>query len=59
AQLPRQSSGHLLTEVARQVLMAETKLATSRVLEVTPAYLIQMRQEILDISYALNDHHLV
>ncbi|MGA9411152.1 MAG: circularly permuted type 2 ATP-grasp protein [Roseobacter sp.] len=59
AQLPRQSSGHLLTEVARQVLMAETKLATSRVLEVTPAYLIQMRQEILDISDALNDHHLV
>jgi len=59
AHLPRQSSGHLLTEVARQVLMAETKLATSRVLEVTPAYLVQMRREILDISDALNDHHLV
>jgi uncharacterized circularly permuted ATP-grasp superfamily protein/uncharacterized alpha-E superfamily protein len=59
AHLPRQSSGHLLTEVARLVLMAETKLATSRIQEVTPAYLLQMRQDMLDISDALNDHHLV
>ena len=59
AELPRQSARPSLSEVARLVLMAETKLATTRVRDVTPDYLVQMRQEILDISDALNTHHLV
>ncbi|MFK7745848.1 MAG: circularly permuted type 2 ATP-grasp protein [Roseobacter sp.] len=59
AHLPQQGTGHVLTEVARLTLMAETKLATSHVADITPAYLLHTRQEILDISDALTEHHLV
>jgi len=57
--LPQQQSGTVLTEVARLVLIAETRLATSLPSDITPALLIQMQQDIWDISNALNEHHLV
>ena len=59
AKLPRQGSGHILTEVARLVLMAETTLAATPPDQITPDFLAQMRQDILDVSSALTDHHLV
>lgn len=59
AHLPRQDTGHLLSEVARQTLMVETQLATSQPDEITPEGLIQMRQDIWDISNALNEYYLV
>ncbi|MGY3670882.1 circularly permuted type 2 ATP-grasp protein (plasmid) [Marinovum sp. KMM 9989] len=59
AHLPRQGSSHILSEVARLVLMAETKLATSRPEEMTPEYLHALRQEIWGISTALNNDYLV
>ncbi|MDO6479348.1 circularly permuted type 2 ATP-grasp protein [Shimia thalassica] len=59
AHLPSQGSGHALTEAARLVLIAETRLATSHPDEITPEFLTQMKQDIWDISNALNDLYLV
>ena len=59
AHLPHQGSGHVLSEVARLVLMAETRLATRLPDDLTADFLGQLRQDILDLSTALNDHHLV
>ena len=59
AYLPRRDFGHILNEVARLVLVVETKLATSYPHKITPGDFIQLREDILNISNALNDHHLV
>lgn len=59
AYLPRPHMGHTLTDVARLVLRVETRLATSLTSDITPAFLHQMKQDIWDISDALNAHHLV
>ena len=58
AHLPSQSRGHILTEVARLMLKVETRLATSQPSDITTDFLVQMKQDIWDISNALNEHHL-
>lgn len=57
--LPQQQTGHIPTDVARRVLMVETRLATSLPTDIDPAFLNQMKQDIWDISDALTEHHLV
>jgi uncharacterized circularly permuted ATP-grasp superfamily protein/uncharacterized alpha-E superfamily protein len=59
AHLPRQQAGHALTDVARLVLRVETRLATSLTPDITPAFLHELKQDIWEISDALNAHHLV
>lgn len=57
--LPRQTTDHHLTEVARLVLLIETRLATSQSDEMTPETLQALRQDIWDISTALNTYYLL
>ena len=57
--LPRQSTGHVLTDVARLVLKVETRLATAQPHEVQPAFLSAMQRDIWEISDTLTQHHLV
>ena len=59
SRLPRQDSGHELSDVAREVLRAEAHLMTSEAAQVTPAFLIQLRQDIWKISTALNKAYFV
>tara|TARA_R110002110_G_scaffold38465_20_gene125548 strand:+ start:1707 stop:4127 length:2421 start_codon:yes stop_codon:yes gene_type:complete len=59
AHLPYQDTGHVLTEVARLTLMAETRLAASVTDDLTPAFWTGLRQDIWDISDALNAYYLV
>ncbi|MEO0831603.1 MAG: alpha-E domain-containing protein, partial [Pseudomonadota bacterium] len=58
AHLPKQETGHILTEVSRQVLTMETKLATANPSDVTPDFVAPMQQDIWRISDALHEIHL-
>ncbi len=59
AHLPRQETGHILTQAARLVMTLETRLSTRRAEEVTPEFFLQIRKDIWDISDALNEYYLV
>ncbi|MGJ8611926.1 MAG: alpha-E domain-containing protein, partial [Octadecabacter sp.] len=58
AKLPAQHEDHNMSHVARQVLLLETKLATSEPLAMTPDALIAVKQDIWAISDTLNTYHL-
>lgn len=57
--LPQDDPGHRLSEVARRVLIVETRLRTVQAVDVTPDFLVPLQQEIWDISDALTMSHLV
>ncbi|MEO9650880.1 MAG: circularly permuted type 2 ATP-grasp protein [Roseobacter sp.] len=59
AELPGQETGLDLSEVARLVLVTETKLATTQSQTITPEFFSRIQKDILNISDALTDHHLV
>lgn len=59
AHLPQHQTGNALSDVAQRVLMVETRLASSADTDVTQAFLHDTKQDIWDISDALNRHHLV
>ena len=59
AELPGHASGHNLTDAARQSLILETQLATTRPEDFTPAVFRQIQKDIWRLSDALNDKHLV
>ena len=59
AHLPRQETGHILTQAARLVMTLETRLSTRRAEEVTPEFFLQIRKDIWDISDALHEYYLV
>lgn len=56
--LPTQQEDRHMSQVARQVLLLETKLATSAPATITPKVLAQVKQDIWAISDALNASHL-
>jgi uncharacterized alpha-E superfamily protein len=56
--LPLQGAGQLMTLVARQILVLETRLATCEAPNVTSDYLIQVKHDIWTISDTLNEYHL-
>lgn len=59
AHMPRQDTGHRLTDVARLVLDVETRLAVSQSDKITPMFLTTLKQDIWRISDALNVYYLV
>lgn len=59
AHLPRQETGHILSDVARQVLDVETRLATATSDEITPQTLRALQSDIWRICDALNARYLV
>lgn len=58
ANLPNRQTGHVMSHVARQVLLLETQLATSDPSDITPETLLQVKKDIWAISDTLNTHHL-
>jgi uncharacterized alpha-E superfamily protein len=59
ARLPRNDTGHHVSQVARLLLRVETRLATCLPEEVTPAFLAEMKTDIRKISDALTAFYLV
>ncbi len=59
AELPGQSDSHVLSEVARKVLLLETELAASAPAALTPDMLAKTQRDIWDIAEALTQAHLV
>jgi len=59
AHLPRQNTGHALSDVARRVLLLETALATRTGETLGAQNLDQIKQDIWGVSNALNAHYLV
>ena len=58
ANLPNRHSGHVMSHVARQVLLLETQLATSDPTGISPETLVQVKTDIWAISDTLNTYHL-
>jgi uncharacterized alpha-E superfamily protein len=58
ANLPARHEDHYMSQVARQVLLLETQLATSVPAMMSPETFIQVKQDIWAISDTLNAHHL-
>ncbi|MGB7432712.1 MAG: circularly permuted type 2 ATP-grasp protein [Ahrensia sp.] len=58
AHLPNQEVDQLMSQVARQVLLLETQLATSTPAQLSPAVLHQIKQDIWAVSDTLNATHL-
>ncbi|MFT6073887.1 MAG: putative circularly permuted ATP-grasp superfamily protein [Yoonia sp.] len=58
ANLPLQGAGQIMTQVARQILVLETRLATCVASDVTSDYLTQVKHDIWTISDTLNEYHL-
>ena len=56
--LPDQQDGHLMSPVARQILLLETQLATREPSQISPQDLLQIRKDIWAISDTLNANHL-
>ncbi|EEB84411.1 circularly permuted type 2 ATP-grasp protein [Roseobacter sp. GAI101] len=59
AELPGQSDSHVLSDVARQILLLETTLAASAPSALTPEMLGKVKTDIWDIADALTLAHLV
>ncbi len=59
AQLPGQDDGHVLSDVARNILLLDTELAASTPAVLTPAILGEIQRDIWDVSTALTQAHLV
>ncbi|KIN61123.1 CP ATPgrasp 1 multi-domain protein [Sulfitobacter noctilucae] len=58
ANLPAQVEGHVMSRVARQILLLDTHLATSTASEISPDMLKEVKHDIWAISDALNASHL-
>ena len=58
ANLPNQQDGHVMSNVARQVLLLETQLATSEPSRLSPDDLLHVKEDIWSISDTLNTYHL-
>lgn len=59
AELPGQSDSHVLSDVARKILLLETELAASAPAALTPQLLQGVKGGIWDIADALTQAHLV
>lgn len=59
AGLPGQNDSHVLSDVARKVLLLETELAASSPTALTPELLQKVKTDIWDIADALTAAHLV
>ncbi len=58
ANLPLQSADQAMTQVARMVLVLETRLVTSEPTDIFPEFLIELKRDIWGISDTLNEYHL-
>ncbi|WP_372988897.1 circularly permuted type 2 ATP-grasp protein [Sulfitobacter sp.] len=59
AELPGQNDSHVLSDLARKILLLETTLAASAPSALTPAMLEKVKTDIWDIADALTQAHLV
>ena len=58
ANLPLQGTGHVMSHVARQILVLDPRKATCDASDVTSDCLIQVKHDIWTISDTLNAYHL-
>lgn len=58
ANLPSQNNDHHMSRVAREILILETRLATSGAADIAPEALRAVKQEIWAMSDTLNAYHL-
>lgn len=58
ANLPNKHEGHHMSQVARQVLLLETQLATAGPDDITPDVLNEFKRGIWTLSDTLNTYHL-